>query len=55
MGKGAGKGASGGGDVPDLGMPYLEQTAQIIISARVGWRAYPTANNRVLRILLRSR
>ena len=43
MGKGAGKGASGGGDVPDLGMPYLEQTAQIIISARVGWRAYPTA------------
>ena len=52
MGKGAGKGASGGGDVPDLGMPYLEQTAQIIISARVGWRASQPPTAALLRILL---
>lgn len=34
-----GKGSSGGGDAPDLGIPYLEQTLQIIITARVGWLA----------------
>ena len=33
-----GKGASGGGDAPDLGIPYLEQTTAIVINARVGWR-----------------
>lgn len=38
MGKGAGKGASGGGDAPDLGIPYLDQTTSVVINARVGWR-----------------
>jgi Mg/Co/Ni transporter MgtE len=34
-----GKGSSGGGDAPDMGMPYLEQTLALIVSARVGWLA----------------
>lgn len=37
MGKGAGKGGSGGGDAPDIGIPYLQQSLTDICGARAGW------------------
>ena len=49
-----GKGGSGGGDAPDLGIPYLEQTFAIIVTARVGWLAVFFAGLLLTMIIMQS-